>query len=270
VNIQEFISSGILEAYVLGAATQAERAEVEQMALRHPEIKAELAAIEDAMNTYVLKQAVAPPAHLKDKILNTIATTPRAANENGNNYRKEFRIGPITEERRSPNFLAIAASVALLISIPVNIYLYNRVSSDKSEITAMNVKVQAITGAMQDSVAAYEGMRNKLYVLTDPMFKMIKLEGQKVAPDAKAMVCWCSNSKELYFEPEKMPVTPKGMQYQLWAIVDGKPVDAGMVSMAAGMQKMKLIANASAFAITLEKEGGSTSPHGDMYLMGNI
>ncbi len=43
-----------------------------------------------------------------------------------------------------------------------------------------------------------------------------------------------------------------------------------MIKMDSGMQKMKLVANASAFAVTLEKEGGSDTPHGDMYVMGTI
>jgi anti-sigma-K factor RskA len=267
MNVQEFISSGILEAYVLGSATPAERTEVETMAARHPEVKEELSAIEDAMNAYALKHAVEPPAHLKDKVLGAIANTPRQAD-----VTKEFRIGPdnAEAEKRSFSPLSIAAAIALLISIPLNIFLYNRLSNDENKITAMNTAVQTLTGSMKDSSVAYVGMRNELYVLKDPMFKMVPLSGLKTAPDAKAMVCWCPGSKELYFEPEKMPAAPKGKQYQLWAIVNGKPVDAGMIDMTPGMQKMKLVANATAFAVTLEKEGGSPMPTGDMYVMGNI
>lgn len=263
MNEQDFISSGILEAYVMGAASQAERAEVEAMVLRHPDVKAELEAIEDTMQAYAFKHAVEPPSLLKDKVLNAVRSGKVSSEI------KEFRIEP----PRGNIFytaIAIAASVALVISIPLNIYLYSKVSSDESKITAALTHEQDMETAIKDSTLAYKGMRNKLYVLTDPMFKMIPLKGQKISPDAKVMVCWCPTSKELYMEPEKLPAAPKGMQYELWAIVDGKPVEAGMVSMTAGMQKMKLIGNASAFAITLEKEGGSDIPHGDMYVEGAI
>jgi anti-sigma-K factor RskA len=102
------------------------------------------------------------------------------------------------------------------------------------------------------------------------MFKVVRLNGLKVAPKAKATACWCPDSKELYFSSESLPAPPSGMEYQLWAIVDGKPVDAGMIKMDSGMQKMKQISNATAFAVTLEKTGGSLTPTGDMYVMGNI
>lgn len=272
MSTQEFISSGILEAYVTGAATDAERAQVEAMAAQHPEVKTELQAIEDAMNAYVLKHAVEPPARLRDKIMDAIASTPTRASS-GDGEIKEYRIGPRTEEKKDYRYTriyAIAASLLLLLSLPASIFMYMRMKTDEGKITAMAKQQQDMAKSMNDSAIAYQGMRNKIYVLTDPMFKMIPLKGMAAAPGAKAMACWCPGSKELYFEPEKLPEPPKGMQYQLWAIVDGKPVDAGMVKMEAGMQKMKLIANASAFAVTLEKAGGSPTPHGDTYVMGTI
>lgn len=272
MNAQEFISSGIIEAYVTGAATDAERAQVEAMAAQHPEVKAELLAVEDAMNAYAIKYAVEPPSHLKDKILDVLASTPVRASAGDGEYR-ELRIEPRAEEKKDYRYtriFAIAASLLLLFSLPASLFMYMRMKTDETRIAAMDKKQQDMARSMNDSAVAYEGMRNKIYVLTDPMFKMIPMKGMKTVPDAKAMVCWCPGSKELYFEPEKLPAPPKGMQYQLWAIVDGKPVDAGMVKMDSGMQKMKLIANASAFAVTLEKAGGSDTPHGDTYVMGTI
>jgi anti-sigma-K factor RskA len=137
-------------------------------------------------------------------------------------------------------------------------------------MTAMSNSQQLLTKSLLDSAAHYQSIRNQVYVLNDPMFKVVRLNGLKVSPAAKATACWCPDSKELYFSPESLPAAPAGMEYQLWAIVDGKPVDAGMIKIDSGMQKMKLIANATAFAVTLEKAGGSPTPKGDMYVMGNI
>ncbi len=62
-------------------------------------------------------------------------------------------------------------------------------------------------------------------------------------------------------------------QYQLWAIVNGKPVDAGTFDMGEGVSfvKLKTIPKAEAFAITLEKRGGSETPTMNaMFVMGNV
>ncbi len=273
MNTGEYISSGILEAYVLGSLSAKERAGMgDAMVARHPEVKAELDAIQDAMNAYTMKHAVEPPAHLKDKILNEIALTPRPSSNGGENH-KVYRMEPPKAEEKSESkfsVFAIAASVALLISIPLNIYLYTKVSSDESKMTAMNDSQQTLTKSLLDSTVHYQAIRNEVAMLNDPMYKVVRLNGLKVSPNAKATACWRPDTKELYFSPESLPAAPSGMEYQLWAIVDGKPVDAGMIKMDSGMQKMKLIANATAFAVTLEKAGGSPTPKGDMYVMGTI
>jgi anti-sigma-K factor RskA len=71
--------------------------------------------------------------------------------------------------------------------------------------------------------------------------------------------------------PNKMPQAASGKQFQLWAIVDNKPVDAGVIDACTGLCKMKNIPRASAFAITLEKKGGSATPSLDqMYVLGKV
>ena len=69
-----------------------------------------------------------------------------------------------------------------------------------------------------------------------------------------------------------LPLAPSDKQYQLWAIVDGKPVDAGIIGDCnGGLCKLKNIPKASAFAITLEKKGGSPTPTlTAMFVMGAI
>jgi anti-sigma-K factor RskA len=72
----------------------------------------------------------------------------------------------------------------------------------------------------------------------------------------------------------KMPSNDEDHQYQLWAMVDGKPVDLGVFDSevdSTGMKKMKFIKNAQAFAVTLEIRGGSTNPNMDqMMAIGSI
>ncbi|MDQ0065658.1 anti-sigma factor [Chryseobacterium lathyri] len=51
---------------------------------------------------------------------------------------------------------------------------------------------------------------------------------------------------------------PEGMQYQLWAIADGKPVSAGVYTEEKNSKNSSChIPKAQAFAITLEKQNGS-------------
>jgi mannose-6-phosphate isomerase-like protein (cupin superfamily) len=77
MDIKKFLASGILEMYVLGQATELECAEVEKVVGQHPEIKAELTAIEIALEQYDLQHAITPHATVKPGIHSVIDYTER-------------------------------------------------------------------------------------------------------------------------------------------------------------------------------------------------
>jgi mannose-6-phosphate isomerase-like protein (cupin superfamily) len=77
MGIKEFIASGVLEMYVLGQATEMECAEVEKMVNQFPEVKAELTAIEMALEQYDLQHAITPHATVKPSIHSILDYTER-------------------------------------------------------------------------------------------------------------------------------------------------------------------------------------------------
>ena len=100
---------------------------------------------------------------------------------------------------------------------------------------------------------------------------VIAMKGQAINPSGLSTIYWDTQTKDVYLLVNSLPQPASDKQYQLWAIVDGKPVDAGVFDMkdADGLVKMKNIPQAQAFAITLEKKGGSASPTlAAMYVMG--
>ena len=110
-------------------------------------------------------------------------------------------------------------------------------------------------------------------VMTDKNAMPVVLKGTEKSPDALAKIFWMKNTGDVYVDPTNLPQAPSGMQYQVWAIVDGKPVDAGMIATEKGVykiQKMKSFGKAQAFAITLETAGGNPTPKGDMIVLAKI
>lgn len=269
MNIQEYISSGILELYVTGAASPEERNEVEKYALEYPEIKAELEVIEDAMNLYATSNSVEPPSYLKDKILSDISSKSNATTASETPIVRS--INPQTPNGTTNYFKwAIAASVFLIISLGGNFYLKSRTEAAEQSLSELQKNNSFLNDSLKSAMANYNQVMNDLSILKDPTFKIVPLKGLKPAPDAKAMICWNPTEKKVYIEVDKLPAAPKGMQYQLWAIVDGKPVSEGMLGPGTGLHRMPDVENAQAFAVTLEKLGGSPTPKGEMYVMGTI
>jgi anti-sigma-K factor RskA len=109
-------------------------------------------------------------------------------------------------------------------------------------------------------------------MLADPAMAVVKMNGTPAKKDSKAMLLWDTRNKDVYIMPGTLPKPADGKQYQLWALVDGKPMDAGVLELGCnGVCKMKNIKRADGFAITLEKAGGSPVPTlAEMFVSGNI
>lgn len=71
-DVAAYIESGILEMYVMGMVTDAEAKEVEDMALQHAAVRAEITAIGDTMEKLAVQNAVAPHPAVKPLLMATL------------------------------------------------------------------------------------------------------------------------------------------------------------------------------------------------------
>lgn len=267
MNTREWIASGLLEAYVLGEGSAEERARVERMAATDPEIRAELEAIETALEAHAVATAVEPPPAMKAALM-------RAVQGKGNGKGKVVPMAAGQAGPASRTWLAAAAMVALLASGAGNFLLYSRLGEVNERLAILENERAVLAQQMQVQQTALEQSRQQLAVVFDPGKHMVPLAGQVLDPKAAARVYMDPATNEIYLDVLSLPAAPAGKQYQLWAQVDGKMVDAGMLGMDAGvesLQRMKTIANATAFGVTLEPEGGSAEPTlSALYLFGPV
>lgn len=266
MNTKEYISSGIIESYILGHASPEEAGILECVMKNNVEVKAAFEEAQETLENFATAQAITPPNDLKSKIWSKIQK------EQTHDGQKSPAITPVVrplEERigvrrnNSWKTLGIAASVLFLASMAGNLFWVNKQSETQKEIAIMKIEKQNQDLAMQK-------MNQKINMFSNPDMQMVMLNGVEKHKDAKAMVFWDKKTKEVYLNAENLPKAPEGMQYQLWAIEDGKPVSAGMYSEDKDSKvNLATISKAQAFAITLEKEGGSPVPTMEnMYVMG--
>ncbi|MEJ0031716.1 MAG: hypothetical protein WDO15_15660 [Bacteroidota bacterium] len=72
MNIKEYISSGILESYALNELTEVERIEVERNLAQYPELRKELALVEETMEVFFMNAGKQPRVLVKEKVLNKV------------------------------------------------------------------------------------------------------------------------------------------------------------------------------------------------------
>ena len=274
--MQAYIDSGILEQFVLGNTSPKETAKIIELSDSHPEIKAEIEAIEEGLIKFAEVFAKKPSDSVKDKLMAKLDSEELNQSTKSDNER-ELNLNPLPLKSRSIPFYKyfIAASILLLgMSLIGNIWLYKNWKSSQNQVASLSSQNTFLTDNNKTQEAKYSVLENKVNILLNPEVKSVKLNGLPLMPQAVATVYWNASEKEVYLTAANLPENSENEQYQLWAIVDGKPVDAGVFNTSEalkGMVKMKNAGNVSAFAVTIEKRGGAISPTMEkMVLMGAV
>jgi anti-sigma-K factor RskA len=280
VDVQRYISSGIIESHVAGLVSDSEAREVETAIQQYPEVKAAADAVRFDMERYVQMWAVKPPAGLKKQLMERL-----------NEVEKEEVIIPVVEEQQEKEeenrfvmpqipalkvwqYAAVAATVLLVVSAGMNIVYMGRADELGDKIAKAEEEQVALSAEKSAFADRYQQTQKELDLLKDPGFKWIKMQAVGKHTDIVATICWNPATKEAYILPQTLPEPPEDKQYQLWAIVNGKPIDAGVFqlgNLAKALQKMKEVTSAQVFAVTLEKKGGSETPSLDqMFVAGKV
>ena len=258
-----------LGLYVLGALTPAERAEVEVHLATCEECSAGARALQMAGNAVAFAvEPVDPPAHVRQRLLRSIATQPAAVNAR-RSERKGSTLSP---------WLAAAASIALAIGLGgYAAQLRGHVRELERQLNSAMLQLQSSDRQMIQARLMVADAQRQLGVLAAPDVTHVDLKGQAAAPQASARALW-SRSRGLLFAASNLPAAPAGRTYQLW-VISGRlaPISNGWVfnTDAAGSVTTMFSTPATlpaptVVAVTIEPAGGVPAPTGPMYLVGSL
>lgn len=266
MDIQAYIASGILETYVLGELPAVEAQEVEANAATHPQVAEALHEAELALEGFAMQTAIAPPAGLKAGILDVLPEEQAPVAESAKPASQKNKVRPMY----APWAIAASLGLALLSSLAAVIF-FLRWQEAEEVLAGMQQQNFQLAQNVKTLEHQTDDLQYELAVLANPAYRQVQLNGLDPAPKAQAVVYWNTATSEVFLNPGSLPTPPEDKQYQLWAIVDGQPVDMGVFDTLSDQvfQKMNTAGQASAFAVTLEPRGGSKSPTLEqMYVMG--
>ena len=105
--------------------------------------------------------------------------------------------------------------------------------------------------------------------MKDPNVAVISMVGTQKNPSS-ANIYWDTTSSNVFLVVKNMPKLPTEKQYQLWAFIDGKPLNLGLFDgdNKNVILKMKNTQKADAFAITIENRGNGDIPQGQVETQG--
>ena len=272
-NLKAYIESGVLELYVLGDLSPEEALQVEEMAAQYPEVKSELTAIEIAMESYAMENAVAPSADIETKLfeklglgknegVEAMSTIPAYTEE-----AKVVKLDNSDSKVRTLRFALVACVALLIISTGALFITYNKLNAAHDQIASLNLDKEKFAGVVSKLEFENKGLDNMVAMNDSKEWAIIRMAGQAFSPKSKMNVYWNKKDKSVLINYVAMdlPKADAEHEYQLWALVNGKPVSLGVFgktdsTSTEALQKMQAIQEAQAFAVTLEPMGGSVNP----------
>lgn len=227
MELNAFLQSGLLEAYALGEVSKQERALVERMLAEYPEAKAELDAIEQALENIAHAHAVPPPPGLKAQIMAQLGDTPPPASA--------------APSAAKPNILQWLSIVFLLAA--AYFFFQNRALTRENAAQAQRLA----------ECDAQNAQRNQLYaLLRDPNTKVLQLQ------NGNDLVRVFHNTQrcQTAFDVSQLASRTDGKHYQLWALTDKKIESLGMardqLTTSDGWKLVSCIDSTHTFAISAE------------------
>ena len=251
----------------MGLTSAVETAEVQLWAKQYPEVAAEIESIQMAMESYAQSHAIAPDASVKEKIFSKINSNQTAPvidiKTKDNGTAKVYRVSSFWK-------YAAAASIILLAgSLIFNYTYYNRykTASDNLEVAQAELNEQKFTAQSMDSAIRVMGDMHATPVAVKSI--------DSTSADMGARIYWMKNTNEVYIDPTNLPKAPEGKQYEFWAIVDGAPVNNGVITGVVNgkkvyLQKMKSFGKIQAFAISIEDAGAAKTKPDKVIAVGSI
>ncbi len=236
MDIEQYISSGIIEMYALGLCSTVEERELEQLRSKYPALDKAIIEYEESLEKNMQRQSVLPDEATDKKVLATLATMQQPASVVSIKANKTGWLKPF----------AAAASVLLLLSAGFNYYLYRQ--TKKPPVVVNTITTLPV---------------NDYNVLNNPTITPVAMYGVGYHAICRCTMFWDKQTGKMYMMIHHLPKSSDQKDYQLWAMVDGKPVNIGIVNdeiRGRFIEMNNVPAGAVSFIVTLENAGGTTTP----------
>ncbi len=251
----------LLPFYALDALTEEERKEVEAYLAKHPEARAQAEEMSRAANTLpATVSPVEPAPRTKAALMARLAADERA--------RSSVQIQPSPRVNRLESFFRslslAAAAIAIIWAIALNVQVIRL----RSEIAKLNNALAAQSNSLNQII-------QKLPQATPPTTITVALKGTKSQPDAQGQLIADPGSQSAVLVVTGLPPLQPGKTYQVW-LIGNAPVSAGLLTVDANGQGVLIITSKESIGsfkslgISVEPQGGSPQPTGDIVVLSDL
>jgi anti-sigma-K factor RskA len=236
----------LLGAYALDAVSDDERREIEAYLATDPRAREEVAQHREVASMLAFTGAPAPEG-LWDRIAASLEESPPPA---------EVSLAPVTrlaEERaRRRRWTRLVAAGAAAAAVAIGLLT--------AEVVDLNHKVDSARVADPIEQGAQQALK-------DPTARVAHLASADGRYDVLAAVRPDGTG---FLVPHKLPAAAPGHTYQLWGIVDGKPISLGLLGREPSVVSFRADGPVTTLAVTEEDRAGAVAPTQTPVMAGDL
>jgi anti-sigma-K factor RskA len=253
----------LLPFYVLDALTDEERELVESYLAEHPEARDQMNDLHSAASTLPYGiSPVEPPRHVKDALMARVTADAEARVRPSAHVSRQPSRSPRPVMRGENILRTFTLGIATLAIVWV-IILNTKIAQLQNEIATLNNTLAAQSDSLEQIIA-------NLPKAPPSNVITVSLKGTDIQPGAHGQLIADPNEQSAVLVISGLPKLAANRTYQVWLISGGGPVSAGLLSIDENGQGVVIVSSNesigsfNSLAISIEPEGGSPQPTGDI------
>jgi len=255
----------LLSFYVLDALTDDERELVESYLAEHPEARLQVQDLQSGASTlpYAVSP-VEPPRHVKEALMARVTSDAQAHER----WSARASSQPSRRAFRFEDLFRVLSLGAAALAIVWAIILNGQVSSLRKEISSLNERVAAQSRSLDNLI-------NGLPQTSPSNVITVSLKGTEAQPHAQGQLIADPKEQSAVLVISGLPPLEPGRTYQVW-LIGNAPVSAGLLTVDENGQSVLIVTSEEAIGsfnslgISVEPEGGSEQPTGEIVVLSDL
>jgi hypothetical protein len=245
-KVLNFLNSGLLDKYVIGATTDLESKQVEDYINKYPEIEEEYNLLQEQLELAARTNAVKPPTNVLASILDKLDEKPVIALRESSKTTKPW--------------LSIAASIAALIFAGSSYMLYTKNQVLLEENNTIAEEVFDLRKDIDENNSKLDYVLRAFNRLNNPETEKYVLRGNERAKELKTVAYINPIDKSSLIDVVSLPKISDEQTYQMWANLQDRKINLGTLDTSNGkLKSVPYIEDALSLSITIEPKNGDKS-----------
>ncbi|MEZ4796025.1 MAG: anti-sigma factor [Flavobacteriaceae bacterium] len=242
-KLHNFLNSGLLDKYVIGATTEIESKHVESYIKDYPEIEEEYHLLQEQLEFAAITNAAKPSKNMLPSILEKLDEQPV--------------ITLHTTKKSNKSWYSIAASVAALVFASYSFMLYNKNQTLVNENNTIADEIFDLRKDINDNNNKLDNVLKAFNKLNNPETEKYVLRGNERAKDLKTVAYINPIEKSSLIDVVSLPKLSDEQTYQMWANLQDKKINLGTLDASNGkLKSVPYIEDALSLSITIEPKNG--------------